>query len=358
MKTILLTFVLICLSCHLLYSQTDSYFIGAKTHYGYIIPHSEELNKFSKKNPFGIQIEFSTLKTSDEAWQTCTCYGRSGLSLAYFNYRDKRLGSSTNLMYFVEPYLAWKHKFKLSLRAAIGVSYLTQVYDSINNSENTFFSSPISFYLGVGLNGNYHLNKNYALNIGINYQHISNGGIRKPNLGMNFPTLSLGIDRTIDFPTLEKKPKEFFEYDKKVKTYLLLNGSRATAKNENGKDINYPILGLSTGLLKPLSKINGVNTGIEIHYNFAYRQELQNQDNKQSAFVGGLQIGHHFSLGKIYFLQQIGIYTFRPKAIQTKWLYQRYSLWYSISQKWFVGFSLLSHGHIADYIDVSTGFIF
>lgn len=342
--------------CEFSYSQT-SYFVGTKLHYGYIIPHSEELQQFAENNPFGIQVEISRLKTSDAAWETCACYGRSGLSLAYFNYRNDKIGSSTNLIYFVEPYLAWKRKFKLSLRAAIGVSYLTQVYDSITNFENTFFSSPISFYLGVGMNGNYHFNEKYALNFGVMYKHISNGGLKQPNRGMNFPTLSVGIDRTIDFMELKPKSKELFAYDKKIKLYTLLNASRESTQNEDGQDTNFPILGLSTGILKPLSKINGINAATELYYNFAYREELQNQEINQSAFVGGVQIGHHFSLGKVYFLQQMGLYLLRPKAIEQNLLYQRYSLWYKFSEKGFAGFSLLAHGHVADYIDLRIGFI-
>jgi len=156
---------------------------------------------------------------------------------------------------------------------------------------------------------------------------------------------------------LKPKSKELFVYDKKIKIYAVLNGSRESTKNEQGQATNYPILGIATGILKPLSKINGINVGTELYHNFSYRQELQNQALNQSAFVGGLQLGHHFSLGKVYFLQQMGIYLLRPKAMEQDLLYQRYSLWYKFSEKWFAGVSLLSHGHVADYIDLRIGIV-
>jgi len=76
----------------------------------------------------------------------------------------------------------------------MGLSYLDNVYDERSNPENLFFSSEISGILLLNLTYNYLIKEQYQLNFSINYNHISNAGLKMPNKGMNFPTVSLGMD--------------------------------------------------------------------------------------------------------------------------------------------------------------------
>ena len=200
----MLGFVLFLLTFQLTFGQINPNFYGLKAHYGFIISHSEEVKPISQTNPYGIQLEYSRLKTSDKAWKSCYCYGRTGLSLAYFNYANPRvLGSSYNLLYFVEPYFTYKGPLKFSLRGSIGATYLNKKFDATTNPENLLFSSHFSFYLALSLSLNYHLNEKYAINLSANYNHISNGGQKQPNKGMNFPTVSIGVDRVINYEGLK-----------------------------------------------------------------------------------------------------------------------------------------------------------
>lgn len=141
-----LGFVLFLLAGHLSFGQENPELYGLKTHYGFIIAHSEEVKPISQTNPYGVQLEYSWLNTSDKAWKTCYCYGRTGISFAYFNYVNKVVGSSYNLNYFVEPYFSYKGPLKFSLRGSIGATYLDTTFDATINPENLFFSSHFSFY--------------------------------------------------------------------------------------------------------------------------------------------------------------------------------------------------------------------
>lgn len=345
--------ILLLLTFHLTFGQKNPDFFSLKAHYGFIISHSEEVKPISQSNPYGIQLEYSRLKISDKAWKTCYCYGRSGLSFAYFNYANPDvLGSSYNLIYFVEPYIAYRGRLKFSLRGSIGATYLDTTYDEISNPENLLFSSNFSFYLGLSLNLNYHLNENYAINLSANYNHNSNGSAKQPNKGINFPTLAVGIDRILNYEPLQRKPRELRNTDRSMKYYV---GSffslRSTGREADATQ--HMLIGFMGGALKPLSGINGINGGAEVWYDYSQEKIAERRMLDDSALSSAATLGHHFSLGNFYFLQQFGAYLTRPKNIETKWSYQRYSIWYGIGKhkRWTLGGSIIMHGTETDHMD-------
>jgi len=352
--------VFLLLTCHFSMGQTNPDFFSLKTHYGLIISHSEEVKPISQSNPFGIQLEYSRLKTSDQAWKTCNCYGRSGLSLAYFNYANPDvLGSSYNLIYFVEPYFTYLGSLKFSARGSIGATYLTKTFDETTNPDNLLFSSAFSFYLALSLNLNYHLNDRYAINFSANYNHISNGSSKQPNKGMNFPTVSIGIDRTINYEGLERKPEELRTRDRSRSYYLGSFASLRSAGSET-ESTQHLLIGLQGGVLQPLSNINGVNGGVELWYDDSDAKIAELEALDDSAFSSAVTVGHHFSFGNFYFLQQLGIYITRPKNIETRSFYQRYSFWYGIgrSRRWTIGGSYIVYGTDVDHLDGRLIYIF
>lgn len=348
-----LGFVLFLLAFHSAFAQKNPTYYSFKGHYGFIIAHSQELKSISQTNPFGVQLEYSRLKISDKAWKTCYCYGRTGLSFAYFNYNNPDvLGSSYNLIYFVEPYFTYKGPLKFSLRGSIGATYLNKKFDEVTNPDNLLFSSHLSFYLALSLNLNYHLNNKYAINLSANYNHISNGGQKQPNKGMNFPTLSLGVDRLIDYEPLQPKPSELKDHNESRKYYVGSFLSLRSSSRE-AEATNHLLIGALGGVLQPLSVINGVNGGVELWYDYSDEAIAERDGLDDSAFSSAINLGHHFKVGNFYFLQQFGIYTTRPKNIQPRWLYQRYSLWYSFgkSKRWTIGGSMIAYGKVADHMD-------
>ncbi len=335
------------------YGQENPTFLGFKGQYGFIIAHSSELKSLAKTNPWGFQLEYSRLKVSDKAWKTCYCYGRTGVSLAYFNFANPDvLGSAYNLNYFVEPYFTYKGPLKFSLRGTIGLTYLDKTFDEDTNPENLLFSSNFSFFLGLHLNLNYHLNDNYAINLSANYNHISNGGQKQPNMGMNFPTVSLGIDRILDYEPLRQKPDSLKSANGSMRYYVGSFYSLRSSSRE-AEATNHLLVGLTGGALYPLSVINGVNGGVELWYDYSDEKIAKNEMLDDSAFSSAAILGHHFKLGNFYALQQFGIYVTRPKNIQRRGAYQRYSFWYSIGKKkrWTIGGSMIAYGKVADHMD-------
>jgi len=340
------------------HSQENYSTYSGKLHRGFIIAHSSELDEIADTNPVGIQLDWGSVRTSEKSWNTCNCYGQLGVSFSYFNFRREELGSSYNLAFYYEPYLTYKNDFYTSLRLGTGITIVTKKYDAETNPENTFFSSTLSFLLNAGLSLNYRLNEKFTASLSGYYNHISNGGMKQPNKGMNFPTLGVGAiyhPNKIEFSEREKstaKKGRLFFYGRLFSTMPEVENE---AIDENNREL---LLGITGGALYHLSHTNALNAGLEVVSDYSHKKEIENLSEDYDHHMINLLIGNNFVFGKITFNQQIGFYLYRPYEFNDKSFFQRYELLYTIKDKYQIGTSLKAHGHVAENFDVRLGIIF
>lgn len=332
---------------------------GASAHYGWIIPHSRDLRPLSQSSPVGLQLDWSKIKTTERAWNTCNCYGQTGVSLKYFNYQNPaQLGSSFNITYFAEPYLTYRNRLFFSLHAAAGITFLTRVYDPADNPENTFYSSPVSFLLVLGPNANYRMTDRTTLTAGLHYNHISNGGMKQPNKGMNFPTITVGVKyhpTPIHLEIRQKRNDQKGVLSGYVRVFSTLPevDTDTLSNTDNQRAV---LLGLSGGGLYHLTHTNALNIGAEFILDGSYSAPSAS-DLSKHLFTLGVLVGHHFIFGRLTFNQQLGWYAYRNHPVSDKNFYQRYEILYQLGDRWQVGTSLIAHGHVAENLDLRLGYL-
>lgn len=337
--------------------ETSPLTVGLKSHYGFVIPHYPELRKISDKNYWGAQVEISKLQTSRSAWSTCNCYKRLGLSFDYFNYRKPDvLGESFNLVFFVEPYITFRSPFRLSFRGGIGLTYLNQVYDEETNPDNLFYSSPISGILLLNFTLNYLVRDQYQFNLSSNYNHISNAGLEVPNKGMNFPSISAGLDYYLEPVELESREKYLGFQDNKYLPYLKVFWSvRTVEASDNYPEEKKMMIGLEGGVLRRLSHINALLLAIEASYDGSFDERSDRMNESYAPYVVSLHAGNAFVLGKFYFTLQMAWYAYQEFPATSKSFFQRYSIYHKIGERLLLGFSLKAHGHVAEHMDIRIG---
>ncbi|MEQ9300337.1 MAG: acyloxyacyl hydrolase [Cyclobacteriaceae bacterium] len=333
---------------------------GLSGHYGWIIPHSSELQAISQSAPIGLQLDWSRVKTSERAWDSCNCYSQTGLAFNYFNYQNPdQLGSSYNLTYFAEPYLSYRKRLFFSLRAGAGITYLNRVHDPIDNPENTFYSSPVSFLLVIGPNANYRLTEKVTLMGGLHYNHISNGGMKQPNKGMNFPTMTVGVKylpKPLDLQVREKRNDQKGQLGGYVRFFSTLPevDLDTTSNVDNSREV---LLGLSVGVLYHITHTNAFNVGVEVIRDGSYARTAEITGSAYDPYLVGLLVGHNFVFGKLTFNQQIGWYAYRNYPPMDRQFYQRYEILYRLGEQWQIGTSLIAHGHVAENLDLRLGYL-
>ena len=316
--------------------------LGARASVGSIIAHSSDLQAISQSKPYGISGSMQWMKTSRKNWEACNCFHYLGLEAYYYNFNyPSVLGAASGIAGTFEP-LIWKSEsWVVSLRTGIGFSYLGKVHDPVNNPSNIFFSSPLSFLLFVAPAVEYQFSDDWSGSFSLNYNHISNGGQKQPNKGMNFPMLELGIFRYLsrdELPRYEKIPVD--------SAWKFLTEAAFTTKNDGGMG-RKPVLMLATEVYRSLGAINALGAGVDWTKDFS----LHPSRSFRSAMTLAPFLSHHFTLGRIDFSQWMAYYLYKPKGQVDHTFYQRYILRYRLWDQFAAGIGLKAHGHVAENID-------
>lgn len=326
-------------------TATNPVFLGLKPYYGYIIPHSKYIRHVSYSNPFGIELDYGWILTSQSDWERCNCYTRAGISTSFINFDNPDiLGSAINLMLFVEPYITNPRKNNwMSIGMGAGPSYLTKVYDEKTNPDNLFFSTRLSFIIYFDIIYNFRLNDHANGKIFAKYNHISNGSVSQPNKGMNFPTLGLGMDYALKPPSFpERKPVPVKQ--KKIIFSAAVFGTLRRSLWEEFNDLSNHTIGY--GLLvkgrKKISKINALNSGFELFLDDKVQEKSEGQkEHRQLSWL----IGHDLLLGRFMFSQHWGTYLNGPHYDDI--FFQRYSLTFNLVNHLHIGVNLKAHRQVA-----------
>lgn len=266
------------------------------------------------------------------------------------------LGNAYIITPYIEPFFSAENKFSASVKTGIGVAYLDNIYDPVSNPENHFYSTNFSFLLFMNFGFNYRIADNFNLRAAGYYNHISNGGNRQPNKGINFPTASVGIDyffKPAGFPVRSRE--DYHPSDKKASSLRI---SFFITSKEISKDDRrqFPVYGLAPKYSYLAGRLSAVSGGFEFVSDGSLKQRITDENiagsdhRRFSVFAG-----HELLIGKFNFYQELGLYLYSPFRAKDP-LYQRYGLEYLFHDNLSAGLSFKSHRHVADFLDLRITF--
>lgn len=285
--------------------------------------------------------------TSKRHWEACNCFHYLGLHLSYLDFGDDNvLGQAYSFSGSFEPVLWRSKRWSLNLSSGLGMVYLNRIHHPDNNPLNQFFSSHLSFLLFIAPALEYQWSDDWGMRLSVNYNHISNGGQKQPNRGMNFPQLGLGLHY---FLNQEDWP-EYVAQEKGVNWFWGLESGVTTRKTGNG-DRRELSISLAGQVTKALNPINGLAAGAEMEWDYS--------EGGHHHPITAPFLAHSFLPGRFVFSQRMAWYLTRPDGVFEKHhFYQRYVLMFSLIYGWDIGVSLKAHGQTASNLDFRLGYRF
>ena len=267
--------------------------LGIRPHYGFVILHSQDIRPIGQSYPRGLSVDVSWHKTSRNAFNSCLCFPRLGVSTTFWDFDNPEvLGQGVTSVFFVEPFFGATRKTSFSIRSGFGLAYANKPYDENNNPDNLSYSTRLSFAMLLSANLNYRLNNRIMLSLSANYNHISNGGMKEPNKGINYPSVSIGLDYYLD-PVKFRK----FEYDdwrtsvEKRNRYFVWVTGTAKQVSGYGKTKRYPVIGINGRFARQVSRINALSIGMDFLSYVVHREEIKmsgsNEVHLKSRFLIG-----------------------------------------------------------------------
>jgi hypothetical protein len=357
------TILFLCLSVSALAQRADTVsllFAGLQAHYGFIIPHSEVIEPVSHSNPVGFGFSLNRLNTSYERWKIFNAYWISGIEAGYFSFQNPEiLGGAFVLTGYAEPILSHGKRHIISLKTGAGLSYHTKIYDATDNPANQFFCTKISFPLYLSARFKYRLSARTYITLSGNYNHISNGGMKQPNYGMNFPTVSLGLESYKDpIPELGRnyttdlstKKKGFYFIFEVLSAYKVVDAT-----------ILYPekatlSIGFHARAAWQLNRFYSLNAGGEIIMDAAIKETIKRENLGVDYKRFALTAGQDFLFGKVVFTQYLGFYVYSPYRARNV-VYQKYELGYRIHKNLLLGVYLKAHTSDAELMGLFLSFV-
>ena len=327
--------------------------VGVGVQHGFIFAHSRAVQNTKGANPTGIELNFGWQRNDSETWKLCNCFPKRGLLLAYYDYDVRILGKSFSAAYFLEPSYKVGNKTFFSFKGVAGLAYLTNPFDSVRNPTNQSYSSAIGGYLLVGIGMSYLINEHWWVNATINYQHISNGGLRQPNKGINWPTAGVSM-------IYQKNPRPYYKVSRSKEKFwkdhsprwdIGVFGIAKRGTDENGNNHRMPLIGGTIQGGKQVGRINMLTLGAELYGDKSLRMQIKRDSIDASSLRAGLLAGHEFLLGKFIFTQRVGVYIFDQTPYYDR-IYHRWGLHYFINKHLGIGLPVKAHRHVADFVDL------
>lgn len=338
----------------LLYPQASgNLFYGGRFHYGFLVAPGE-IAPLSLTQPFGLEINLSKLYTSYESWKIFRSYNMAGVQAAYYNYQNPSvIGSSWTFTAFTEPVLLNTRKTVISMGAGGGLSWQTRIYNEVTDSLNKFVSTRVSFIFYLSARLRYKFSSKTFLTFSGNFNHISNGAIRIPNMGLNFPTFSLGLEYLPGgFPALDHQYRYVEEalYPGNYVVLQALGGFRYVFGQAAG------IYALSARYTRQFSEWFAVNGGAELVMDGGVKKAIAAENGASDYKRFAATAGFDFLLGRFAATQYLGIYLYSPWKPKDP-VYQKFELTYKIFPGIRTGIALKTYIGEVDFVGWTVNYL-
>jgi hypothetical protein len=263
------------------------------------------------------------------------------------------LGRFLGLYGFVElPIVKQKH-YRLDFKFGTGLGYTNKPFDPVLNPQNVAIGSRVNAMMCFALKQSWRWN-NTALTFGIDMTHFSNASYQMPNLGVNVPFLSLGVQRFFEERSTEKKQTELVHPDLTIGVTAI-----ASAKEMRPLGVGrFPVYAANIFARKYF----GPKGGLEASLDFIYKVGLLSHPSYPQAaaldpFQIGLFLGYVQSFDRLHFIYGAGVYL-RDVLQPDDAVYLRLGTRYALTKQLEALMTLKTHYAKADYMEFGLAYHF
>lgn len=333
--------------------ETPLFSYGIRLHQAFILVHSEDIRPVEETYPRGLELDFAWQQRSYESFNKCNCFPKLGASVQFWDFDSPDiLGRGINAYFYVEPEYGASRKVSFAFRGGFGASFLTRPHDEIENPNNLSYSTNAAFSLVVAARLSMKVSPRTRIDLSPYYNHISNGGVKQPNAGINYPSLSFGLTHYTDDITYASFNRGEWDRDNKMRR---LDISPFVAWKQVDKGVHVFSPGVEVKASTQVAHISALSLGVEFLEDNIQQYEIDQADSTGNRRKFSVLLGHEFLLGRILFSQQLGIYLYNP-GWEGDPVYQRWGFMYRFTDKIAFGINLKAHRNVANFVDYRFSF--
>lgn len=334
----------------------EPFHLDVKLHEGFLIAHRPIVGILQNKH---IQaLEFSIIKqlSGKKPWERIHNLPESGMSAMYFNLSDsKKLGYAISLFPVINFRFGDLDRSSFHCKIGAGIGYIEQAFNKKTNYKNQAIGSEFNGFMHVSLYYKRMLSENISFSSGISVSHFSNGSIKTPNLGINLPSLHVGLSYMIDELHCEPNNLEVATNVSKNNSIGIIGGIRQRYPVDGDY---YAVGGLSYLREWFVSGKSNVGVQAELMYDSSIKPSLDDVNtsfSEQVNYRSGIAASYVFKLNRLNILIQMGAYLYALHNEDGP-LYHRFGTRYHLRNNVLALVNLKTHYAKADYFEFGFGY--
>jgi hypothetical protein len=324
--------LLLLLFSHVAIAQEKSEWAGygAEVSYigGNIFKHSAKFTGPIPSYSSAIDINLLQQTAGTKDWQQRRHYPLVGLGVTYTNYgMDSVYGRCVGIYPVLQLPIVTGKKVEWTLKLGLGIGFVTTFYQRYPNwnTVNNAVGSHMNNFTMFATDLRYKIDNKWAVGLGGNFSHISDGAWRQPNLGVNM----FGGHVALRYFPYGDSPERIKKDLPKLKNRWLLQARLGFSANEsiapNGP--TYPVYTTSVFASKRYASRNKAYAGIDYSYHVAVEAFLKNNEiypgeEKKHSWKSAAFIGNEFLMGRFGLILQLGFYM-KQATLRQGWYYQK-----------------------------------
>lgn len=357
MRTVLLLAIgLWTLTCS---AQKPSYEAEIMLHGGFLWAHRSSMTHLIEGHTAGVELSFLMNTYGDKPWHHYYNFAKPGVSLIYWNLNNStQLGSAIGVLPHIHFPLVKNDDYSWNIEVGYGLGYVTKKFDRIENHKNIAIGSHINGAVQLGTNFEYELANNMGLDISLSLTHFSNASAKTPNLGINLPSLAVGIMKEFgETRTISGSPPD--SIDQRFR--FSVNAVYAFRQIVPAGGTTYNVVGLTALMERQMTPKSRLTLGLDYMLDPSNHVKMQGLGDTLSsdaqAFRIGIAPGYELVLGNFALVGQFGVYARSPYT-EDGMFYHRVGSRIQINDHLRVNLLLKSHFAVADYFEWGLGYRF
>lgn len=338
--------------------------IELRTSWSFMMCHHQEMELFRAHFPiFEVSVQRQTFGT--EAWHQLLNYPAAGITVLYSGLGGMpEIGSIFGAYTYMSFNFLKSKRNMLNARLGVGVGYATNKWDAKDNPKNTFLGSHLNALFSINFEYSRVLSERWQLSAYTGMTHMSNGGLRCPNNGINLWQFGLSGRYFIKQPK-ERLPLEIIDNEqykswekKNISWYFAFLYSLKDIDEYMGYGKHWSVYNISFDVMKRVSRMSKVGIGFDLVYDETDKEILQFKVipfTSADIIKPGVSVAYELVLESTSFLFNFGCHIGGKELCEGR-IYQKLSLKQNISEHIFLTFGLTTHWGWADYLGFGLGF--
>jgi hypothetical protein len=335
------------------------YSLEAKAHFGFVIPHRNGVDNLIQDHVQGLEINLEKQTSGLKHWHHQWNLPKVGLSFYGADLGNpKQLGYSFSLFPYIKFSTSEDRRLMFQLKMGSGIGYVTKAFDPDENHKNVMIGSRGNISAGITGETRYQFSKNLSASAGLSLMHYSNASYKVPNLGINLPSISLGLDYAFNRIETQDPIDSLL---KKGRFEGVIYGTFGLKENYPIGRKKYPIFGVST----QVSKYFGYRSKVSGTFDIFYNTSIIPQDEPQPSSLGemvsataqGFMLSYGMNIDKLSLSFGQGIYIRSKYSIDSSF-YHRIAASYVLNNRIALRWVVKTHFFKADNFEIGIGYRF